>query len=95
MAWNLECLLYDHGLVIFPILAQLPLGETGEIYGFQAFLQNTRKEWPEIWHAGVSWASIWTDHKMVAVCRFSSFWRNFDLVEWVKFVVSGHFPENT
>ena len=25
---------------------------------------------------------------------FSCFWRNFDLAKWVKFGVSGHFPEN-
>ena len=31
---------------------------------------------------------------MVMVCWFSSFWRHFDLVKWVKFGVSGHFPVN-
>ena len=36
-----------------------------------------------------------TDYIMVMVCWFSSFWHHFDLVKWVKFGVSMHFPENT
>ena len=32
---------------------------------------------------------------LVMVCLFSYFWCNTDLAKWVKFVVSGHFMENT
>ena len=35
-----------------------------------------------------------TDKISVMVCWFSSFWRHFDLMERIKFGVSGHFPEN-
>ena len=32
---------------------------------------------------------------MAMVCWFSSFWHHFHLVKWVKFGVSGHFPEDS
>ena len=35
-----------------------------------------------------------TDYIIVMVYWFFSFWHHFDLVKWVKFWVSGHFPEN-
>ena len=56
--------------------------------GFGHFPEKAWKEWPEIWHADVSWPHseliiFWSQSV------FSSFWRRFNLVIKLKFVVSG------
>ena len=62
--------------------------------GFRAFARECME--------GLAWNfTCWciltifrTDKFMVMVCWFFLFWHYFDLVKWVKFGVSGHFPEN-
>ena len=54
------------------------------------FLENTREEWPQIWHVDV-FCPFSIDKILVTVCWYSSFWRYFDLVKAVKFGVSGIF----
>ena len=62
--------------------------------GFQAFA-GERME-------GMAWncacwcilATFRTDWIMVSVCWISSFYHQFDIMKWVKFGVSEHFPEN-
>ena len=56
---------YGHSLLIFLILALFWLSETGQIWGFQAFLRECMGEWSEILHADVSWPlseliSLWS-----------------------------------
>ena len=46
-------------------------------------------EWPEIWHADVSW----TPSELIRFWWFSSFGRHFNLVKQVKFGVSGDFRQ--
>ena len=85
---------YGHGLLIFVLLAQVWLSETGQIWGCQAF-PGERME-------GMGWNSAcWcilttfrTGQFMVTVWWFFIFWHYFDLVKRVKFGVSGHFLEN-
>ena len=51
---------------------------------------------------GIAWdlacwcilATFRTNKTMVTVCWFLKFWHYFDLVKWVKFGVSRHFPKN-
>ena len=45
---------FSQSLLIFLILVPL-LSETGQIWGFRHFIQNTWKEWPGIWPVDVPW----------------------------------------
>ena len=65
---------------------------SGEVSGH--FPETAWREWPEILLADVSWPPSDLIRSWSRVCWLSSFWPHFDLVKWVKFGVSGHFPEN-
>ena len=85
---------YGHGLFISLLWVPFWLRETGQIWGFRTF------PWGRM--EGMAWHfACWcilvtskTNEIMVTVCWFSWSWHHFDLVKRVKFVVSGHFPEN-
>ena len=58
-------LVYGHSLLIFLILAQFLLSETGQIWGFRAFSGERMEEMASIFHADVSWPpselfSLWS-----------------------------------
>ena len=64
MAWNLTCwcilttselIKFGSSFVDFLILASFWLSETDQISTSGHFLENAREEWPELWHADVSW----------------------------------------
>ena len=71
---------HGHGLLIFPLSTQFWLSATGHIWGFRAFLGECME--------GMSWR-LNSGHGLL----ISSFWCLSDLVEQVKFGISGHFPE--
>ena len=45
-------------LLIFLILAPFWLSETGQIWNFLDFLKKAWEEWPNIWHADISWPPL-------------------------------------
>ena len=80
---------YGHGMLNFSFLALFWLSETDRIWIFLAFAEECLRGMA--WH--VAYWCILTTFKteviMIMVCWISSFWRIFDLVKQVKFVVSG------
>ena len=57
------------------------------------FLEKARKEWPELWHADLSWPPS----ELIKFWSWSvdfRFWHHFDWVKQVKFGVSGIFLQN-
>ena len=68
--------------------------KTGLIWGFQAFSRERIRGVALISHADVSWSPSELIKILVTVCSFSSFWRHFDFVEHIKFVISGDSLEN-
>ena len=50
-----ELIEVGHGLWIFFLVAPLWLCETGQFGGSGHFCENAWREWPDIWHAEVSW----------------------------------------
>ena len=87
-------LVYSYGLLIFLILAQFWLCETGQIWGFRAFPGERMDEMASNFACWCISTTFRTDKFMATVYWFFQFWRYFDLVKRVKFGVSGHFPEN-
>ena len=75
----------------FTPVACLSVRPSGEVSGHLP--ENAWREWPEILHADASWPPselirLWSQS------WFSSVWRrHFYFVKWVKFGISGHFPE--
>ena len=57
------------------------------------YLENIWKEWPDVWHAHVSWPPSELIRFWWWLVIFS-FWSNFDLEKWIKFVFYMHSLEN-
>ena len=70
----------------FYLVKQVKFGLSGH------FLENAWGEWPKISHAEL----VWQISELIRLWLqiFFIFWRYFDLVKWVKFLVCGHFLEN-
>ena len=72
---------YGCALLIFLILAVFRLSEKGQICGFRnIFLLNAWKEWPDIWHADVSWEPS----EMIRLWSWSVYYPHFGgiLTSW-------------
>ena len=90
-AYLQKWVIYGYGLLIFLILALFWHSETGLIWRFRAFPGERTK--------GIAWnfacccilTTFRTDLIMVTVCWFCLILVPFDLVNRVKFGVSGHF----
>ena len=80
---------FGHHLLIFIILVAFWLNETGQIWYFWTFFENTREEWPQIWHVDIFWPP--SEQISVMDCWYFSFWHHFDFVKHVKFGVAGIF----
>ena len=89
LAHNLACWCILVTFNIFWILFDFPFWfcETVQICGFWAFLKNAWEEWPEIWHADVSWTLseliFWS--WSVELLHFLSCWLRGSVSIWLAF----------
>ena len=88
--WELIFML-SHCLLILLILAAFWLSETDQICDFQPFSREHKGGKASNLACWCILTTVRTDQILVTVCWYSSFWRHFDLVEQVKFGVSGIF----
>ena len=85
---------YGHNLWIFLILALFWLSEMGQTCGFWAFPGECMERIAWNFACWCILTTFRTGNIFVMVCWFSSFWHHFNLVKWVKFGVSRHFPDS-